>query len=430
MHLAHIETAYDRYELCQKIESLLNYDENSNSALILIDVWHTRQISAHHGYDVSQEVLALIAEELQHYVKDNGCLLRTANHEFALLLQNIKNAGHCQLALNRITRDLNAQSLSLTDVTTKTKLTAAAALYPKHAATAMHLLQCVEIALNQAETRPIPSVMYSEKMSERIIKQLKLEAELEVAIQNKTLELWYQPKINLKDGTIYGVEALTRWQSEADGYISPEIFIPLAEERNFIHDLTRWVLNIAFRTQKEWKELGLDINMAVNLSGKVIDADEFVSLVEHTQGIWNTNPKDITLEVTETSMMKSMEESLEKLNILKKHGFQLSIDDFGTGYSSLEYFKTLPVHEIKIDKSFVKNMMTNKGDKNLVQMIANLAKSFSLKVVAEGIEDQKTYNALKKLGVQRAQGYYMSKPMPEDEFLTWAEFYIANLNKS
>jgi diguanylate cyclase (GGDEF)-like protein len=427
MKINQLDTAYERNELCQKIEPLLNYDENCNSALIIINVWHTRQISAHHGYDVSQEILSLIAGELQAFVKEKGLLLRTASHEFALLLQNIKNAGHCQLALNKIMRDLDAQTIELADFTTKTKLTAGAALYPKHAATAQHLVQNVEVALTQSELREVSSLIYSDNMSDRIIKQLKIESQLEAAIKNKTLELWYQPKINLENGSIYGVEALTRWNSESEGYISPEIFIPIAEQRNFIQELTDWVLNLAFRTQVEWKELGLDINMAVNISGKVIDDEDFVTLVEHTRGIWNPHPSRITLEVTETAMMQSMETSLDKLNTLKSHGFQLSIDDFGTGYSSLEYFKTLPVHEIKIDKSFVKNMMTNQDDYNLVEMITGLAKSFSLNMVAEGIEDNKTMEALRELGVQRAQGYYISKPMPEEEFLTWAEFYLANL---
>ena len=153
---------------------------------------------------------------------------------------------------------------------------------------------------------------------------------------------------------------------------------------------------------------------------------EFVNLIEHTRGLWETPPEKITLEVTETAMMQSMEESLDKLNTLRSHGFLLSIDDFGTGYSSLEYFKTLPVHEVKIDKSFVQHMMTNDEDKNLVQMIVGLAKNFSLKMVAEGVEDGDTTIALKALGVDRVQGYYFAKPMPEDEFLAWAEYYITN----
>ncbi len=427
MPLTDIETAYDRNELSDKIEPLLNYDDKLNSALILINVWHTRQISAHHGYDASQEILALIIKELLVYVKTNCRLLRTGNHEFALLIQNIKNAGHCQLALNKIIRDLNNKPLALGKFTSKTKMSVAAALYPLQAISAQNLVQFVEIAMNQSENSNVSAVMYSKMMSERIVKRLNIESELDIAIQNKELEVWYQPKINAQTGAIYGVEALSRWRSKSGAYISPDIFIPLAEERGFIFDLTRWVINTAFRNQKEWMAMGLNINMAVNISGKVIDDDEFVDLIEHTCGIWETAPQHITLEITETAMMQSMEESLNKLNILKEHGFLLSIDDFGTGYSSLEYFKTLPVHEVKIDKSFVQNMITSETDMNLVNMMVGLAKSFSLKLVAEGIEDSKTFEALKSLGVDRIQGYYVAKPMPEEEFLTWAEYYLTNL---
>jgi len=427
MQLSDLKTAYDRNQLCSLISPLLNYDEHCNSALIIIKVWHTRQISAHYGYDISQEILSLIADDLQQFVKEDCCLLRTANHEFALLIQNLKNPGHCQLALNRISRDLNLKSIDLKGFSTKTKLTMGAALYPKHALSAEQLVQYVEIALNHSEHINTPTTLYSKQLSERIIKQIHIEAELEEAIASNSLELWYQPKINIQTGGIYGVEALCRWHSQNDGFISPEIFIPLAEQRNFIHELTHWVINTAFRTQVEWKKIGLNINMAVNISGKVIDDENFVSLIEHTQGIWGINPADITLEITESEMMQSMEVGLKKLEQLKTHGFKLSIDDFGTGYSSLEYFKSLPVHEIKIDKCFVFNMLKDKGDLNLVTMMANLANSFSLDIVAEGIEDKLTLEALKKLGVQRAQGYYISKPLPENDFLTWAEFYLTNL---
>jgi len=426
MSLLKLEKAFERNELSEKIEPLLNYDENLNSALIMINVWHTKQISAHHGYDVSQDILSLIAKELQSFVKDNCILLKTGNHEFALLLQNIKNPGHCQLALNKIIRELHNKPISIRDFRTQTKLSAAAALYPEHAVTVQNLVQCVEIALHQAEDKNLPSLMYSKKMSQHINKKLQIESELDQAIQAKELQVWYQPKIDFKTNKIYGVEALCRWHSKNNGFISPEIFIPLAEERNFIFDLTRWVLNTAFRKQQEWHAMGLSINMAVNISGKVIDDDEFVELIEHSCGIWESSPKDITLEVTETAMMQSMEENLGKLKVLKNRGFILSIDDFGTGYSSLEYFKNLPVHEVKIDKSFVLNMVKNKIDRNLVNMMVDLAKSFSLTTVAEGIEDSQTYKMLKMIGLDRAQGYHIAKPMPEDEFLTWAEFYIAN----
>ncbi len=422
-----LEKALDRNELGGKIEDFLNYDENLNSALILINVLHTRQISAHHGYDVSQDILALIAEQLQSFVKENCMLLKSGKHEFALLIQNIKNPGHCQLALNKIIRELHNKSITIRDFSTQTKLTAAAALYPEHAVTVQNLIQCVEIALFRAEDTNVPSLMYSRKMSQLISKKLQIESELEEAIQARELQVWYQPKIDLTSGKIYGVEALCRWESKQNIFISPEIFIPLAEERNLIYDLTHWVLNIAFRKQKEWNAMGLDINMAVNISGKVIDDDEFVDLIEHSCGIWETNPKKITLEVTETAIMQSMDENLDKLTILRDQGFILSIDDFGTGYSSLEYFKNLPVHEVKIDKSFVFNMVKNKTDRSLVSMMVDLAKNFSLTTVAEGIEDSQTYVILKMLGVDRAQGYYIAKPMPEDDFLTWAEFYIANL---
>ena len=425
--LTNIDSYFDRFLLAEQLESYLHYDEDLNTAMVLINVHHTRQISAHHGFDSAHEILSILSKSLGEYVKDGGDLFRTGNHEFCLILQNIKNPGHCQLAINSIERKLNNKTLSGKSFTTKTRLTISAALYPKHAITSEHLIQCAEIALYQAEQSHQSHLIYSEMMSNRIEKQLKIESELDLAINRKSLEMWFQPKLDLHTNNLYGVEVLTRWQTRGSGFISPEIFIPIAEQSVLIKELTHWALNTAFSTQQEWAKIGLPLNFAINISGKVVDDDEFVELVEHTSGIWGVKPNMVTIEVTETAMMQSFESSMDKLRHLKDLGFHISIDDFGTGYSSLEYFKNLPVSEIKIDKSFVINMMDNEADRKMVSMIAGLSRGFGLKIVAEGVENEASLDALRSLGVHRAQGFHISKPMPEDEFLTWAEFYLTNL---
>jgi diguanylate cyclase (GGDEF)-like protein len=425
-----IENCFERRDLCELIEPLLVYDENKNTAFILINVHHTRQISAHHGFDSATDMMHFLAAELKEYVKEDCKLIRTGNHEFALILQNLKNPGHCQLALNSIERNINNKTHSGKSYSTKTHITVSAALYPKHAITAESLIQSAEIAMYQATQNDLPQCMYTESMSNRIEHKLRIESELDAAIIGQLLEVWYQPKINLKDGTLYGVEALCRWQSQSEGYISPDIFIPIAEDSILIKELTHWVLNTALRTLKDWEKMGLKINCAVNISGRVIDDHEFISLIEHITGIWSVEPRYITLEVTETAMMRSFESNMDKLRTLKDHGYHISMDDFGTGYSSLEYFKNLPVDEVKIDKSFVINMMDNEADRKMVSMITGLSRGFGLKIVAEGVENEASLQALKSLGVHRAQGYHIAKPMPEKEFLTWAEFYLTNLKKN
>jgi len=425
---AKLKQAFDRYELSELIEPYLIYDDKKNSALVLISVHHTRQISAHHGMEACQEILDILIKQLKGFVKENCLLIRTGKHEFALLLQNLNNPGHCQLALNRLERDLNNKTLSVKSYTTKTRMTISGALYPRHAITAESLIQSSEIAQHQAESTGVSHLMFTQVMSNRIEKQLKVETELDLAIQRKSLEVWYQPKIDLRTQKLYGVEALCRWKSNHDGFVSPEIFIPIAENSLMIKELTEWVTNTSLRNLMEWHKLGLGINMAINMSGIVVDNEEFVEFIEHSCGVWGIKPKYVTIEVTETAMMQSFETNLDKLNHLKDRGFTISMDDFGTGYSSLEYFKSLPVNEVKIDKSFVINMMDNEDDRKMVSMIAGLSRGFGLKIVAEGVENEGSLQALKELGVHRAQGYHIAKPMPEDEFLTWADFYLTNLD--
>jgi diguanylate cyclase (GGDEF)-like protein len=416
---------FDRHSLCDYLASIISADDK-NSALIMVDVKHTRQISAHHGHLFAEKILALVGDQLAAFVKDPHHLVQSGIHEFALILPNIHNSGHCQLALNRFLRDINGKHINLENITTKTKIVIGAALYPSQSSSINELVQNVEIALHHAELENLPSVMFSRELSEQIVSQIKLESELDIAIKHHALELWYQPKLDLQTGKLFGVEALARWKTRAQGFISPEIFIPLSEQRGFIFDLTRWALNTAFRNQQEWMSDGLELNMAVNLSGKVIEDPEFVELISHTKGIWSTVPSMVTLEVTETSMMHSMEASFDKLTTVRDMGFNLSIDDFGTGYSSLEYFKQLPVDELKIDKSFIKHMLSEKADQSVVSMIINLASTFNMSIVAEGIEDGETLTELTKLGVDKGQGYFIAKPMPEKAFRVWAKDFLAS----
>ena len=302
-----VEQCFDRHSLAERLKKLIDtLDAQQSIALILIDVKHTRQISAHYGFRVAEEILSEVADELGNFKKHDAILFQSGLHEFALILPHIQNSGHCQLALNRIEREINNQQVTSEQVTTKTKIKLGASLYPTQADDIEAWIQNTEIALHHAEMEPLTSVMFSHHLSDNIVKRIRLESELDLAIQRQMLELWYQPKLDLVTGKLFGVEALARWKTRGQGYVSPEVFIRLAEERGFIFELTRWAFNTAFRHQQEWSKDGIDINMAVNLSGRVIEDEEFVDLVMHSQGIWGSDPGKVTLEVTETSMMESM----------------------------------------------------------------------------------------------------------------------------
>jgi EAL domain-containing protein (putative c-di-GMP-specific phosphodiesterase class I) len=265
--------------------------------------------------------------------------------------------------------------------------------------------------------------VYDHKQAQTCIHRFTLRGELRRAIENDELFLVYQPKIDLKRGSVCGVEALIRWRHPQRGVLGPNEFIPFAEHTELIKPLTRWVINKALSQHAEWRKAGIKISISVNLSARNLQDPQLPEEIERLLKEWNVEPYYLELEITESAMMADPAEAMDILSRLHKTGIRLSIDDFGTGFSSLAYLKRMSVDEIKIDRSFVMHMYENEGDAAIVRSTIELGHNLGLKVMAEGVERKEIWNILKTLGCDRAQGFHISRPLPPAEFMEW-------LNKS
>jgi EAL domain-containing protein (putative c-di-GMP-specific phosphodiesterase class I) len=256
---------------------------------------------------------------------------------------------------------------------------------------------------------------YHPDHDQRSSERLALRSELRQAIERDELMLYYQPKRACHDGSLAGVEALVRWQHPRRGLVMPDDFIPLAEQTGLISSLSQWVLVAAVRQCRAWHELGLDIPVAVNLSMRDLHDPHMPETIERLLAEWNVPPELLHVEITESSLMIEPERALQTVIRLRGLGVQISIDDFGTGYSSLAYLKKLPVDELKIDRSFVSDVGVDPSDRAIVRSTIELAHNLGLRVVAEGVEDEATWQLLADMGCDEAQGYHLGHPRPAAE---------------
>jgi EAL domain-containing protein (putative c-di-GMP-specific phosphodiesterase class I) len=295
------------------------------------------------------------------------------------------------------------------------------AVYPEHGSDADTLLQRADVAMYMAKQDKTGYIVYDPKDDKHSPHRLTLMGELRHAIESDELVLHYQPKATIKTGEIIEVEALVRWQHPQHDLMRPDEFIPLAERTGLIKPLTVWVLNHALQQHSIWKEQGLDIGVAVNMSAHGLLDLELPDLIAGVLASHNAEPNRLVLEITETTIMVDQERALQILTRLADMGVRLAIDDFGTGYSSLAYLSKLPVREIKIDKSFVMDMNENEKHAMIVRATIDLAHNLGLEVIAEGTCAKEIFARLESLNCDAAQGEYISPPISVEEFEHWRD---------
>jgi EAL domain-containing protein (putative c-di-GMP-specific phosphodiesterase class I) len=275
-----------------------------------------------------------------------------------------------------------------------------------------------DIAMYEAKGGGQGVGVYEVENDDLSVRRLELAGALRRAIDDGELMVYYQPKARLSDGVIIGAEALVRWQHPEYGMLPPDDFISIAERSGLIGSLTHFVVRRAISQCRAWHAKGWDLSVAVNLSVVGLIDFDLPEAIDGMLRVAGLDPSYLTMEITESSIMDTGR-TLAAIDRLARLGVQLSIDDFGTGYSSLSYLQKLPVHEVKVDKSFVMSMSSNESDAAIVKSIVDLAHNLDLKVVAEGVEDRESWQRLERLGCDIAQGYYMSRPVPPDAFDEW-----------
>ncbi len=387
-------------------------------AVLMLDLDRFKHVNDVLGHETGDQLLQHVAKLLRDLVPDAGdTVARLGGDEFAVLLRHGDLAAAQALA-HRILSTLE-KPIVLNEQVVDLGAGIGIAIFPEHALDAMTLKRRAEMALYKAKQAQTGTVVFNPELDVRSKESLSLLGELRQAIEQEQLRLYLQPKVSLASGEVSGAEALVRWAHPTRGLVPPMRFIPFAEQTGFIRTITAWLLETSARAWREWADKGLQLDLSLNLSARdLIDPNlpaKLAAILEKHR----VPPHRICLEITESSIMDDPQRALQTLDQFHNMGLQLAIDDFGTGYSSLAYLKRLPVDELKIDKSFVMSMQRDEQDAKIVRSTIDLAHNLGLKVVAEGLEDEQAWPLLKALSCDLAQGYWIAKPMPANEFPSW-----------
>lgn len=424
MNALHAHVA-DRDSLFNELERfILEHEQQGKKfAVLLVNINHFRQINLAYGYPVGDQLLEQFASRLNGVLREQDFMARMGNSEFILVLPEVLNEGHASLAANKVASTLKLP-FDMGERVQKISVNMGIALYPDHALELVKLVQAAEKALQDARSGiELFSIYRHESEARNDFSDWDIEIALEDARERDELEMYFQPQVDMRTGKLFGAEALVRWNNPERGFIRPDLFVPVAEQSGQIHKLTWWTINAALRLIHDWPQTDPPLKVAVNLSPKVLPDPELVDSVRSALNIWGTEEGRLTLEITESALMQDMSTSFITLDELRSLGVNISIDDFGTGYSSMAYFKYIPANELKIDQSFVRHMLDNSMDQHIVKTVIEMAHGFDIDVVGEGVEDEKTLEALKQFDCDIAQGFYYSKAMPQDEFIEWIKAF-------
>jgi len=394
------------------------------AALLLLDLERFKEVNDTLGHHYGDQLLVQVGERLLAALRQVDTVARLGGDEFAVLLPRIET-GEGAVAVARKLQATLAQPFLLEGLALDVEASIGVALYPDHGADPDELLQHADIAMYVAKETHAGFVLFDPTLDQHSPGRLALLGELRRAIDQQQLVLHYQPKVDAHTGQLLGVEALVRWQHPDHGLIPPNDFIPLAERTGLITPLTHYVLDAALRQCQQWRQAGHELAVAVNISARRLLDLEFPDEVAGLLARWEVPARLLVVEITESTIMADPARALEILSRLNTMGVQLSIDDFGTGYSSMAYLKSLPVHELKVDRSFVTHMSSDNRDAVIVRSTIDLGRNLGLRVVAEGVEDQTTLQELDVLGCDAIQGYHISRPVPPDDLIHWLEQHQA-----
>ncbi len=395
-------------------DRLLNCDEVQSMAVLFLDLDQFKRINDTKGHGTGDIILKKVAYRLKSAIKETDFVARLGGDEFLILLEN-KERKEIEDVAKKIINQFSVPFVVKQDEFFVTP-SIGISMYPTDGDDQESLIKNADAAMYVAKDLGKNNFQfYSSFIAENGARKMELEMALRKAISNKELELYYQPQIDITTGSIYGVEALLRWKHPVYGYLSPDEFIPIAEETNLMLSIGEWVITQAFMQKKQWKANGKkDLKLAINISARQFQYIDFLPFLQNEVQRLQINTANIELEITE-SIMQNIEKAKIELENIKKLGFQISIDDFGKGYSSLSYLKSLPIDTIKIDKSFIDDINHPKHKGSLAKVIIDMGHNMNFVVIAEGVETKEQVEFLQNHECEIVQGYYYSKPLPPDE---------------
>jgi diguanylate cyclase (GGDEF)-like protein len=388
------------------------------AAIMIIDLDRFKEVNDTLGHHKGDQLLTAVGARLSETLRDADTVARFGGDQFAVLIPRIEDTGQAAEVAHRIAEAMQEPFIT-GGVAVQVDLSAGIALSPPDGDDPDTLIQRADVAMYEAKGGNAGHAFYTVERDPYSARRLAMVAELRAAIEERAIDVFYQPKVDLISGDVTGVEALARWTHPELGQIQPNEFVPLAEQTGLIKPLTVAVLEAALVQVRRWRDDGLTLPVSVNVSARSLLDPNLPGEVDALLQRFGVAPTLLELEITEGSIMSDPVGALEVLTRLDAMGVRLAIDDFGTGYSSLAYLKRLPVHELKIDRGFVMNMVRDRADAFIVRCAVDLGRNLELRVVAEGVEDAETVEALARLGCTQAQGFYFSRPVPAPELTQW-----------
>jgi diguanylate cyclase (GGDEF)-like protein len=391
---------------------------HASLAVLLVDLDRFKEVNDTLGHHTGDLVLREVGMRLERSLPDSHCIARLGGDEFAVLVPAVPDREAAR-AVGRMVRSVLEKPLATAELELRVAGSVGIALCPEHGADPGLLLQRADVAMYHAKAAHSGIEVYAADRDQYSPRRLALFGELRAAIEEGALEVVYQPKAELPAGRVVGFEALLRWLDPSHGLVPPDEFVPIAETTGLITPLTRYVLQTAVEQVGAWRDQGVVTGMSVNLSVRNLLEPGLVDRVDRLLAGVGVPPGLLTLELTEGAVMTDPDATIAVLHQLSGAGVRLSIDDFGTGYSSLAYLKQLPVDEVKLDKAFVMGMTVDADDEAIVSSTIELAHNLGLRIVAEGVEDRETWDALAVLGCELAQGHYVAPPMAAEAATRW-----------
>jgi len=386
-------------------------------AIIIIDIDSFKLINDSYGHEVGDKLLVEVTERLQSLNIDNSYIARMGGDDFAVMVWDFEDESRILEIVSEMLNRVNGMAY-IDNYSIVVESNIGVAIYPKDGNSFDIIYKNADTAKLQADEKRMKYAFFNQDMNDAILERLNLQNNLRAALDKNEFVLYYQPQFRATDKRIMGFEALVRWNSESMGMVSPAKFIPIAEETHLIIPLGEWILEEAIKFIKKLHKLGhTDLMMSVNISNIQFNQKDFSEFVINLLKKYDLPPKNLEIEITESVMMGSMDNVINNMNRLRETGIRIALDDFGTGYSSLNYLTKIPINTLKIDKSFIEDVGLKREKNLLVETIVNIAHGFGLSIVAEGVETEEQYVYLLDRKCERIQGYYFSKPLPEDKVM-------------
>lgn len=407
----------NRLLLSQRVEFALRVAERTSGtcSVFFVDLDRFKNINDSMGHAFGDRILIMVAERLQHCLRDIDTLCRLGGDEFVIFLQDIDAHGAEVLAC-RI-QDALCKTFDVDEMSLSVGCSIGIAMYPEDGKTLDGLIKCADTAMYLVKSRGRGSFrFYQPQMNVNLLSHIKIDHAMRKAMEQGLFRLHYQPQVSLANGALIGVEALIRWTDAELGQMSPAQFIPLAEESGFIITIGTWVLEEAVRQATLWQSRDTPVTVSINVSALQFQQADFVETVAAVLKANGLQPRLLELELTESILIQDAHETMNRLHALAALGVSMSIDDFGTGYSSLSYLKKFPISRLKIDRSFVMGLPHDEGDRAIVSATIGMARGLKLNVVAEGVETEAQRDYLASLGCESFQGFLCSPGLPAEQF--------------